>query len=110
MTANIKTDQTEKRDDEKWLGWRDVDIVFADGSTGPAKAAHVGDGWCDVIAERDGVRYRLWVRASGEVDLPMNPCRLSKPWAAPDSVGRGELASGGNGSNETVSEPEGPGR
>lgn len=62
--------------------WKNVEIVFADGSTGPARAADVGEGWCDVIAERDGIRARLWCKSDGTVDLPFNPCRLAKPFAA----------------------------
>lgn len=59
--------------------WQDVEIVFADGTTGPAKAAYAGDGWCDVVAERGDMTARFWVKADGTADLPMNPCRLSKP-------------------------------
>ena len=75
--TTAETDQTKKRNG---ADWRDVDIVFADGSTGPAKAAYVGDGWCDVVVEGSGAR--LWVRANGEVSLPENPCRLAKSWTA----------------------------
>lgn len=81
--TTAETDQTKKRNG---ADWRSVDIVFADGSTGPAKAAYSGDGWCDVAVERGGIFYRLWVRANGEVDLPMNPCRLAKPWTAIGAV------------------------
>ena len=60
--------------------WRDVEIVLANGEQRPAKACYVGDGWCDVIVESGEMTARLWVLADGSTDLPMNPCRLAKPF------------------------------
>lgn len=59
--------------------WQDVEIVFANGSTGLARAAYVGDGWCDVVVDHGDYTTRIWVRADGTADLPMNPCRLARP-------------------------------
>jgi hypothetical protein len=66
---------------EKPSPWRAVEIVYADESTGPAKAAYSGDGWVDVIAPFGEGHARFWVKASGALDLPFVPTRLAKPWA-----------------------------
>lgn len=60
--------------------WKDVTVVFADGSTRPAKAAYAGEGWCDVIVDHDNYAARFWAKSDGTVDLPMNPVRLEKPF------------------------------
>ena len=61
--------------------WQDVEIVLADGSRRPAKAAYVGEGWCDTIVDHGDFTARLWVRADGSAELPMHPCRLAAPFA-----------------------------
>ena len=61
--------------------WKDVEVIFADGSKGPAKAAYVGEGWCDVISDHGDYTARFWVRSDGSADPPMNLCRLAEPFS-----------------------------
>ena len=71
--TTAKTDQTGKQDNEKGHEWRNVDIVFADGSTAPAKAAHVGTAVLDdeVAPSVDGTviaRWRVGLRDTSRLE------------------------------------------
>jgi hypothetical protein len=61
--------------------WVDVELIYANGERGVAKAAYAGDGWCDVIAPFADANARFWVKSSGETDPPFNPVRLAQPWS-----------------------------
>lgn len=60
--------------------WLDVEVVYADETRGPAKAAYAGEGWCDVVAPLGDGQVRFWARSDGLADRLFNPVRLAKPW------------------------------
>lgn len=66
----------EEMSETKWL---DVELIFANGQRGPAKAAYVGEGWCDVIAPFYEASVRLWCRSDGSVHQ-FGGAYLAKPW------------------------------